>query len=370
MTWLDWHRQSEGLVAEAEVANRVGRFEDALLLYKKAADLENRALDEVDLSKARTYGILAVSATSLFYRARAFKQARQVAFSALSREVLPEFAEEQLKELVQAIWMEESKEKAGVAFVPGQVTVSIKGGDVVFGGAPLDLIVDKVQTIQSMFYRTIEYIKGLPHRRRGGPSLDIQSACRPWLFQAPPGSYQFSVAIQQPVQSDFFKEDVRPDQIASHFLEIVKATADEQGDALASVVPDKDYRATFLKLSRNLAPTGRSFDRMEIKAAGDVTGVNLAAGERAVINRNIKRYTERPVQPPGDEDIELLGNLRAVHLDKDWIEVIVDGAPVQISGLKDAVDDVIGPMVNKNVIVRAVRRKRGGVLFRDIEIDE
>jgi hypothetical protein len=40
--------------------------------------------------------------------------------------------------------------------LPGQVFFSVKGGDVVTGGAPLDLIVEKVQTIQPIFYRTIE----------------------------------------------------------------------------------------------------------------------------------------------------------------------------------------------------------------------
>lgn len=39
---------------------------------------------------------------------------------------------------------------------------SVKGGEVITGGAPLDLIVEKVQTIQSMFYRTVECIKDLP----------------------------------------------------------------------------------------------------------------------------------------------------------------------------------------------------------------
>ena len=67
--------------------------------------------------------------------------------------------------------------------------MSVKGGEVVAGGAPLDLIIDKVQIVQSLFYRTAEHLKSLPLRKKGPPSKDIQEGCRPWLFQSVPGSY-------------------------------------------------------------------------------------------------------------------------------------------------------------------------------------
>jgi hypothetical protein len=65
----------------------------------------------------------------------------------------------------------------------------------------------------------------------------------------------------------------------------------------------------------------------------------------------------------------ITGILRALHLDKDWLEVASDGKSVRILGLKDAVDDVIGPMVNRSVIVRVVRSGKVN-RFVDIELDE
>ena len=53
---------------------------------------------------------------------------------------------------------------------------------------------------------------------------------------------------------------------------------------------------------------------------------------------------------------------------KDWIEIIVDGAVMHIDGLQDAVDDVIGPMVNRPVIVRAIRVLQNKFKFIDIEL--
>src|SRR5260370_31765834 len=92
---------------------------------------------------------------------------------------IPQFARVDLRNLVQAIWTESSKKTANVNFLPGQVFVSVKGGEVITGGAPLDLIVEKVQTIQVMFSRTIEFINDVPLRRSGGLFREFPEACRP-----------------------------------------------------------------------------------------------------------------------------------------------------------------------------------------------
>ena len=65
------------------------------------------------------------------------------------------------------------------------------------------------------------------------------------------------------------------------------------------------------------------------------------------------------------------GTLRALDLDKDFIHLSSDGVSSNIVGLKDAVDDLIGPMVNRMVIVRALRSESTNALqFVDIELDE
>jgi hypothetical protein len=285
----------------------------------------------------------------------------------LADQRIPDFAREDLRTLVQAIWTESAKQKAGVEFVPGEVMVSVKGGEVVTGGAPLDLIVDKVQTIQSLFYRTIEFVSGVSHRKRGGPSRELQEACRPWLFQSAPGSYQFSVAIQKPAQLDFFKQDVEPERLAKHFLEIVSASTGEDYSELEHLVPDQNYRSTFLKLARNLAPTGTTFDRIELRAACKTRPVSLGAEARGNINQQLrKKQTTFETTELVHE--ELRGILRAVHLDKDWLDVVVEGVTIRIEGLQDTVDDVIGPMVNRSVLVRALRVSEKKLKFVDIEL--
>lgn len=367
MTWAELHSESEQIAIEAQLALRARNVGQAIELYKRAAEIERLALDQLDVSKTRTRGITAVSAVALWFKAGEYVLAEQLAHSMLADPHIPEFAREELRNLVQAIWTETSMKRAGVAFVPGQVMVSVKGGDVVTGGAPLDLIVDKVQTIQSLLYRTIEYVSGVSHRKRGRPPKELQEAFRPWLFQSAPGSYQFSVAVQKPAQPDLFKQDVEPERIAQHFLEIVSASSSEDGTELERIVSDESYRSTFLRLTRNLAPTGGTFDRIDFRASGEMRPVSIGAESRQIINQQLRQKLAS-LSTAGEVQEELRGTLRAVHLDKDWLDVVVGGVSTHIEGLQDTVDDVIGPMVNRSVIVRAVRVSEKKLRFVDIEL--
>lgn len=367
MTWLSWHKLSEHAAAEAHVAVHAGDLSSAETLFGKAALAESRALEALEPGKVRTAGITAVSAAALWYKARDFKAAEQLALTWLSRGNLPAFAIDELRTLVQAIWTRASMEQAGVTLLPGQVLVSISGGQTVTGGAPLDLVVERVQTVQALFYRTIELLKDLPHRARGGPSSEIQQACRPWLFQASPGSYQFSVAVQQPRQADFFKSGPTAPEVAATFLNILRASSEDPENKLPVLVPSKEYRNTFLKLTRNLAPNGKNLSRVEVRAVDDTrnSAVVLETAARKTMNLALRIDTaaQAAVQT------ELRGILRAIHLDQDWLEVLVDGQPVHVRGVTSTVDDVIGPMVNRPVVVLSNYTAKGHT-FVDVEVDD
>ncbi|MBI1895337.1 MAG: hypothetical protein HYS04_02200, partial [Acidobacteria bacterium] len=188
-------------------------------------------------------------------------------------------------------------------------------------------------------------------------------------FQAVPGSYQFSVAIQEKKQLELFSEDPRPDLVAHQFLEILKATASEDAQQLESVVSKPEYRNVFLKLSRNLAPTGKTFGSIELRAGAGDTPVALTPDARTAINQTIKKNRPVSVQDSNEVEDEVVGTLRAVDLDKDSLDVVVNGQGTHIVGLGDAMDDVIGPMVNKVVRVQVIRTGRA-MRLRDIELDE
>lgn len=376
MSWTMNHSKSEHYASLAELEAKQGDAERAAELYRLAAEAEMLALADLDKSKKRTLGITAVSAASLWYKAHDFQKAQTVAHQWLATDLLPAFAINQLQTLVQTIWGEIALEKAGVKFTKGEVIVSVSGGEVVIGGAPLDLILRKVDQVRGIFYRTVEMLLNLPLRKHGPPCWEIQEQCRPWLFQAPAGSYQFAVRVERPRQMKLFEDAVpKVEKVTKKFLEIVKGSAEDPEGELAKVVPDPGYRSTFLKLTRNLAPTGKSFGKLEIKSVGDIDfrPIVLMPGSREAINDTLKKST-KPRQPSEQEEpFQIRGILRALHLDEDWLEVHTTGETpesIHIHDTGDVIDDVVGPMVNRPVIVDVVKGRKGRLNFRDIQSDE
>ena len=365
MSWLEYHRQSEQLASDAEVAAYWGDSARARELYKEAAQTEEKALQEVESAKSRTYGITAVSAVSLYFKAAEWQVARSLANRCLGSERLPGFAYHQMDHLLDSI----KAEQIGVNFDSSHILISITGGEIVPGGAPLDLIVSKSQSIKSLLYRTVEYLKGIHHRLRGEPSKDIRDSYKPWLFQAKPNSYQFSASVQAIRQLNMFDaNDMLPKQIIDKSFSILQACAESPRDRLLEAVQDVNYRNTFLKITRDLAPTEKEnrFRRLDIRSVDAGHPVILVPATREAINDVIKE--SRPSLPDGEET-EIRGVLRALHLDEDRIEVIDGPNNWRIEGAKEEVDDRIGPMVNRSVVVQTVRTGNR-MHFIDIEADE
>jgi hypothetical protein len=289
---------------------------------------------------------------------------------------LPSFAIEQLHTLLQNIWIEEARQAAGIGFVDGEVLVSVSGGEVVLGGAPLDLILRKVDEVRGLFYRTIELLLNLPLRRRGSPSIEIQEQCRPWLFHAPPGSYQFAVRIQKPAQLPLWPDGMpEVQEVTQKFLDIVQASAQDPEGALVDIIPNKEYRETFLKLTRNLAPTGKGFEQLTIRSmnSDDTRPVVLLPSSREAINTAIKK-DDSPKSTSSDQtQVQLKGILRGLQLDHDWLEITIpDQSPstIRIFDAGDVVDDQIGPLVNRRVVIDAMRKQDGRHYYRDIQAEE
>jgi hypothetical protein len=367
MTWAEWHTASEKFAVAAEQAAGDGDLDSAQALYVSAAEAEARALADLDRSKQRTFGVTVVSAVALWYKANRYQEALRLAHQSLAGPDLPPFAIDQLEFLVQSAWNARARSSSGVRFRGNEVLVGVKGGQVIAGGAPLDLVVARVETVRALFYRTAEWLAGMQYRRRGSPPPAVQNICQPWLFQTVPGSYQFVVAVEEPQQLPLIPDQSTPSAttIADTFLQLLRASAEAPESQLAEMVTDRDYRKTFIDLTRSLAPSGDRFTHCEIRAANDLrtTPVTLGVNSRVVMTDALKAL--RPAAP--DEAPEhVRGTLRGVQLDDDWLDVSTPTGTVHIVGASEAVDDVVGPLVNKPVIVEVVRRGDRRT-YRDIQ---
>ncbi len=375
MSWNEQHSLSEKFAIEADLAARAGDSRLAEELYRRAAQAEQAAFDGLSPDKQRTRGVTAVSATALTYKAREYLEAERLAYAYLLSDNLPRFAHEQLRDLLSLVWTARAAQRAGIRFVSGDVLVSVRGGQVIHGGAPLDLIIRKVEGIQSVLFRTVEMLLERPFRRRGGPSNEILSMFRPWLFQAPAGSYQFAVRVQEPEQQEMWDaRRPRVQRVTRTFFDVLRASANDPDADLAAIVPDREYREAFLSLSRNLAPTGKAFEWLEVRDAATPSDPVASFGSEArqQINAALRKVKPPKAAATSDEPATIQGVLRGVHLDQDWLDLATTETPLRqlrIEEAGDVLDDVIGPMVNRLVVVNVLRRGTR-LLYRDIEMQE
>jgi hypothetical protein len=384
MSWLVHHTQSEGYAIQAEELRRQHESDRAAALYRLAAEAEANALNNLGSSKTRTLGITAVSAVSLYFKAQEFWQARKLAHKWLATDLLPLFAVEELEDLLQVIRFEESRVKSGIQFIEGEVLVSVKGGEVLYGAAPLELVLRKVDQISRIFYRTTEMLLDLPLRKRGSPSQDVKKYCDPWLFQAVPGSYQFSVQVRKPQEQLSFPDmlaadvELRVEQITKKFLDVIRAATQDPEGELIEVVPQEDYRKAFLKSAQDLAPpvTGKTFNQIEIKSSSDdePRPVILLPETRSVIKEALNKSEPEPPELPEYKVTSLKGTLRNLHLDDDWLEISINGKPQKIYGAGEEIDDRVGPMVNRRVVAEVLEISDKSVekryCLRDLQLEE
>ena len=161
-----------------------------------------------------------------------------------------------------------------------------------------------------------------------------------------------------------FDNPLSTEGVADCFLSVLRAGIGDPDEGLSEIVPDEEYRSTFLKLTRNLAPRGKGCERVEIRSADDSDAVRLDPEVRQNLTGAIRKLNTNPSAIGERKTLE--GLLRALHLDKDWLEVAVNGEHIKVHGVGEQVDDVIGPMVNKPVAVLVVE-KNGKNTFVDIE---
>ena len=367
MSWLEHHRRSEVLVSEAERLEREGQVSESQQRYALAAEAEELALADLDRTKKRTRAIGTVSIAALRFRAGHYRLAETFIYQSLAQGNMPPYYERRLRDLLDMIWSENSREINGLAFEESKLDFTVKGGEVLRGAASLGVIAGLSKTAESILLRTAEMVHKFPHRKRGSPPKEITEAYQPWIFQGAPGSYRFSVGIRSEHQLNMFADPEHgPQGVVSLSRDILWASINSPREQLPEFVEDSEYRSTFLRLFRSLAPSRSEtrYRKLDISLQDSRSKISLDREIRFALNETIKAGSRAD---DSREEIELNGVLRAVDLERDWLVVVVHGEGKRVHGVGETVDDVIGPMVNQQVVVTAVRDAEDKLHYIDIE---
>ncbi|MGD0283427.1 MAG: hypothetical protein ABSB95_13815 [Dissulfurispiraceae bacterium] len=371
----DKHREAEDLSAAAAIARAQGRREEAVELYSRAAKAEEAALSEVSRDKARTRSILSLSLASFLYKAELLDAAEIKIFQLLGDGSLEEWADRQLRELLQVVSDEKMLVMALRRRYSGEtITVALRGGEIGQGTGPLDLILEKAAGFQSLLYRFAEWVGKYPLRLRGNPPKDLMEFIQARASEPALGSYRIEIRLTEPLQMEMFESSrVQPQAVSDIMFEFFTKLTEGPPEKLEELVPQSDYRKAFLQLTRNLTPAGRRLKEIGIyrQHQSKIQSVFLTDA----LPRKIQEAFPRKEKDSQEPRIKLNGVLRALHLDKNWLEITrKDGERIRCDTVHDMLDDVVGPMVNREVIVSgAIRPRRGGVkrlIVEEIELAE
>lgn len=347
-----------------------GKEARARELYAAAAEAEQNAFDRTPADRQRTRGVLAVSATSLLYKAQEHDESELAIFRFLGRGDLNPWAEEQLRELLEVVADERLLlSSLNQRYAEESVTVSLRGGAVGSGTGPLDLILNKMTSVRSLLYRFAEWVGEYPLRVRGAPPAELQHLIQARVAEPAIGSYRMEIRLTEPTQINLFPRVVAADVGAAAFEFLQRLNRGTRSD-IEDYVPDERYRKAFLDLSNAIAPDGKTLSEVGLYRSQPekVTTVYLTRG----LKRKIKQVRLRVSTDSPQRYHSLTGILRALHLDRNWLEITDDnGEHVKCDTVPDMLDDVVGPMVNNMVTVSGPLRTRYGrerLLVEDIDL--
>lgn len=355
----DQHIRAQEISARAASLLSAGQAEKAQHLFSEAADLEAQALGLVPLSKSKTRSILSVSHASLLYKAERLKEAERSIFAYLSSGNLVEWADNQLRELLNVVTDEHLLlSGSGRRYSGESITVSLRGGEIGSGTGPLDLVLEKAAGFRSLLYRTAEWVGKFPLRRHGPPPKELLDLVQARVTEPAVGSYTMEIKLTEPAQPTLFGPPrVPPSEVSDRLFAFLDCLTSGMTEDLGKIIPQDDYRKALLQLTRNVAPGGKRIREIGIyrRTHDKLQSISLTDELPPRIREIIPREKVTSEQQWTDRGI-----LRALHLDNDWLVIVRDdGTHVRASTVPELLDDVVGPMVNRRVVVSGTRSGLG-----------
>jgi len=367
----DQHTTAQELSAQAAALIATGRVQEAQRLFSEAAELEAAALRAVPLERIRTRSVLSLSVASLLYKGNKLDEAERAIFRFLAAGDLDIWADAQLRELLHIVTDEHLLlTSMGRRYSGESMTVSLRGGEIGAGTGPLDLILEKATGMRSLLYRMAELVGKFPLRHHGPPPRELLDLVQARVTEPTAGSYNLEIKLTEPAQQKLFEPTrIPPAEVSERLFSFLDCLISGTLNDLVSLVPQPDYLKALLQLTRNVAPGGKRIREIGLyrKKHDQLQSVYLTAALPSKIREAIPKE-----KLSTEEQATESGVLRALHLDKNWLMLTKeDGTHVRFYTVHELLDDVVGPMVNRRVVVSGRLMQRGGkkqLLISEIEL--
>lgn len=348
-----------------------GQRSEAATAYRRAAELEAKALDLVPLDRPQTRGIIAVSSIALYLRSGDAATGIRMAHSFLAESNLPDFATRQLYELIDDFRVSELESIQGRRASADEFECVLDGPRVRRGVAAVDTVIEKIDQVAKLGLRVYEYLAGAKLRTSGPVESHLQARFEMLVAQPTAGSFKFRVRFATQVEQRELIEGTRlvqPEELSANFAAILDAAGSDP-TRFHEQVEDRGYRDAFVKLVRDLAPTGKEVDRVEIHRLG-----TTVAGTTVLTPPMRKELTKqlKVAKPARTRETVRRGILRALNLNERWVALGGKTGRVRKCIAKSdevLLEDVVERLVNKRVRVTGYNQRNAFYVTDIVEDD-
>lgn len=360
----EWHDKAMELADSGFRERARGDAARSQEFFAQALEAELAAIGELDEPNGLLWSILHRSAGTLALDCRRFRQAEQIAATALAGEPQPEIAEE-LRDLLKQIYFQRHLDAQGLVLTDSELQLSLAGPEVGAGIAEQSLVSPRVDSTARLIYRSIERKYRLPFRDRGQPPKELRDRYKLLVSVPRSGSYALSFRF---AETDFPSAFPYTATIIDEFMELVALVNRFHIDAIREIIPHPDYQRNFFSLAQKIAPDGAQVSQVGFTAQGNgrQRSVELtAAGAEiaAAATPKQKTFLERP-----DGTAEIRGLVSRFRSDG----AIVISTPERRYTVMPSYEKTraIGPELREQYVVAKVIRRGGYLSLDDIRLTE
>lgn len=251
------HSEAMDLAEKAMIARALGAAEVAKKYLAEALRQEEKAawlaVDNGVPEPTRT--ILLKSAAHLAVDAGEIRLAERLIGTALAGDPPEELAEE-LRSAFEEIGFQRHLDLRGVELQDNDLQMVLVGDAIAPGMVASDQFIKRIESFQSLIYRTSESDQGIEYRERGDPKQDIEKPLQ--MYVSVPRAASFAVSLKvasQKGQAEFsFAES---SVVVDHLMTRLGMFERAEYEALSKEIPKKEYFDNFVRLATDLAPDGK-----------------------------------------------------------------------------------------------------------------
>ena len=349
-SWVESHNNAMGFSDDAMRAKRRGHHDDARELFEKALSSEREALKLMEgVVDEPIYSTMYRSAATLALDCERYQLAEQLAYAALAGD-RPGYLVSELLHLAEEARFYTNSSSEGIESAEDELNVSISGELITRGQALWSDIMPRFDGVHIFLSRMWDFVAGREH---GGISGARSDGAPIMIGTLVPGSIAVKMKIGEPAQ-ERLPSIGGSDDVIKNTLQTIRALDEFNESELASLIPDKAYRGTFVNLVRDIAPDGRRVSWVGF--AGVVDGKEM----RVPLRRTKASFNARTHTTPETRQRLIVGRLPyadGFRKRGDQIKIIDENGIVhQVEVPPGRIDDIVARYWKERVEAECIQK--------------